>query len=336
MIAPKHLATAIALAIVVAFVGRLRADNNNSVEVYMTTRPADLQDPKQAGKAPSIEVTVVGGPKVPIEKFSLSTTNNGQKVTLKPEKLREYAEGTETIAIALVICGQEIWIGNEDVEQDPNAKYEGVLKNLQAAIDKLQLGAAEPPGSKGLVVSYSTGAEIKVPMGDLKLISGAALGVQKDYQHKVSTDMVSGVTLGLYRAVEGIDGAQGADRRRRWQRYQPGCRAGSARRAEEAGHPAGRTDVRDHLQVRGVDRQLGDHDDDPDRQDRELDRRHSGRAQRHHRAHGRSLLPDGSRLRRKNRPGVSVGQQERDVVLKIDQLETEAVSLTLSPAWAPG
>jgi len=36
-----------------------------------------------------------------------------------------------------------------------------------------------------------------VPMGDLKLITGGALGSQKDYQHKISTDMVQGITMGL-------------------------------------------------------------------------------------------------------------------------------------------
>ena len=72
-----------------------------------------------------------------------------------------------------------------------------MLKNLEAAIDKLQLGSAGPPGSKGVVVSYSQGAEIKVPMGDLKLINGGALGGQKDYYHKIGTDMVQGISMGL-------------------------------------------------------------------------------------------------------------------------------------------
>ena len=97
-------------------------------------------------------------------------------------------EGKETIAIALVINGQEIWIGNDEYETDPNARYEGTLKNLSQAIDRLQLGGAGPPGSKAIVVSYSTGAEIKLPMGDLKAVTGAALGTQRDYRGKIGTD----------------------------------------------------------------------------------------------------------------------------------------------------
>jgi hypothetical protein len=190
-----------ALSIIVMALGLIwtrsaRADGN-SVEVYLQVKAPDTKDPKQADKPPSLLATIIGGPKVPLEKFSISTTNNQQKVMLKAEKLREYTEGTETIAIALVINGQEIWIGNDDYEIDENAKYAGVLKNLSQAIDKLQLGGAGPAGSKGLVVSFSTGAEIKVPMGDLKLITGAALGNQKDYHGKIGTDMVQGITMGL-------------------------------------------------------------------------------------------------------------------------------------------
>jgi len=36
---------------------------------------------------------------------------------------------------------------------------------LAVEIDKLQLGTAGPPGSKGTVISYSTGAEVKVAEG---------------------------------------------------------------------------------------------------------------------------------------------------------------------------
>jgi hypothetical protein len=188
------------IVLFIAFVSSLwapRTAHADNVEVYLQVKPADPADPKQRGKAPQIEATVVGGAKTTVDKFTLSTTNGGQKVTMKADKLREYAEGTETIAIALVINGQEIWIGNEEIEPDPNAQYQGVLKNLEGAIDKLQLGSAGPPGSKGIVISYSTGAEIKVPMGDLKNITGGALGGQKDYRGKIGTDMVQGITMGI-------------------------------------------------------------------------------------------------------------------------------------------
>lgn len=165
-------------------------------ELYLQVKPADPTDPKQKGKAPSIEATVVGQPKVPLDKFSISTTHKGQKITLKAEKIREYTEGTETVAIAFVVNGQQIWIGNDEYAPEGTG-YAGVLKPLQGAMDKLQIANAGPPGSKGMLVSFSNGATIKVPMGDLKNITGAALGGQKDYEGKFNTDMVQGITTGI-------------------------------------------------------------------------------------------------------------------------------------------
>ncbi len=169
----------------------------DELKVHLQVKPADPNDPKQKGNAPQIEATIIGGPNVPLDKFSITEAGTKTPVTLKAVSKREYTEGTDTIAIALVINGQEIWIGNDEVETDEAAKYTGVLKNLTSAIDRLKLGEAGPPGSKGLVISYSTGAEIKVPMSPLKEITGGALGGQKDYRGKLGTDMVQGITLGL-------------------------------------------------------------------------------------------------------------------------------------------
>jgi hypothetical protein len=162
-----------------------------------SVRVPDAKDPKQKGMAPSLEVTVANQPKVTVDKYTLSATNKNVKVTLKAEKLKEYVEGTETMGIALVISGQKVWIGTDDYAADESLKYEGVLKNLEAAIDKLQLGTVFPVGSKGVVISYSTGADVKVAPTDLKSITGAALGNQKDYQTKLGTDLVSGITEGM-------------------------------------------------------------------------------------------------------------------------------------------
>jgi hypothetical protein len=169
----------------------------DELKVYLQVKPADPADPKQKGNAPQVEATIIGGPNVPLDKFSITEAGTKTPVTLKAVSKREYTEGTDTIAIALVINGQEIWIGNDEVETAEEAKYTGVLKNLTSAIDRLKLGEAGPPGSKGVVVSYSTGAEIKVPMSPLKEITGGALGGQKDYRGKLGNDLVQGITLGL-------------------------------------------------------------------------------------------------------------------------------------------
>ena len=184
----------LAVAAMLFAVSPARADE---LKVHLQVKPQDPADAKHKGDAPNIEATVIDGPNVPLDKFTLFEANAKNPVNLKAIAKREYTEGTDTIAIALVLNGQEIWIGNEEVEPDPAAQYQGVLKNLEAAIDRLKLGEAGPPGSKGIIISYSTGADIKVPMSPLKELTGSALGSQKDYRGKIGTDMVQGITLGI-------------------------------------------------------------------------------------------------------------------------------------------
>jgi len=186
LLAVLCFASAFALA-VPAFAdgGGAAGGGGGQVEVFLSVRPADQKDPKQAGHAPEVEATIVGGQKTTRDKFSISTTYQNQKISLEATRIRDYVDGTEPIAIALVINGQEIWIGNDDIETDDNAKYQGVLKNLETAIDKLGLGTLGPPGSKGVVISYSQGTETKFPMADLKQITGGVLGSQKDYRGKI-------------------------------------------------------------------------------------------------------------------------------------------------------
>jgi hypothetical protein len=173
------------------FGARLAEADNSNIDVYGQVRRSDPRDPKQAGRAPRVEVTVIGGAKVPLDKFALSTTHENQKVTVKAERLREYAEGAETLAIALVINVQNTSIDADNCVRDP-----ALLAHIASAIDKVRLGTAAPPGSKGVVVSYSSGAEIRVPMGDLTFITGSALGTNKDYSG-IGNDMVQGIRLGM-------------------------------------------------------------------------------------------------------------------------------------------
>ncbi|MGN6108353.1 MAG: FHA domain-containing protein [Kofleriaceae bacterium] len=169
----------------------------SGVRVYLTAKPADPANPKTKGQAPSIEATIINGSNVPFDKCTITQTGGKAPVTLKAISKREYTEGTDTIAIALVINGQEVWVGNDKVEPDPSAQYKGVLDNLSSAIDQLKLGEAGPPGSKGIIVSYSTGAEVKMPMSPLGSLNGSALGSQKDYRGKIGTDMVQGISMGI-------------------------------------------------------------------------------------------------------------------------------------------
>lgn len=171
-------------------VGRVEA-GNHSVEVYAQVRPPDPSDPKQAGNAPGVDVTVIGGAKVSLEKFTLSTIHQNQKLTVKAERLRQYGEAVEPLSIALVIHIQNTWIDDDTCYE----RHPEVLDYIKSAIDKARLSQA-PPGSQGVVVSYSAGAEVRVPMGDLKFVTGSALGTNKDYRG-FGNDMVQGIRLGI-------------------------------------------------------------------------------------------------------------------------------------------
>jgi hypothetical protein len=110
------------------------------------------------------------------------------------------------LAVALVVNGQETWIGNDDYEpvRDPlhpdrpnPARVSGVLKPLKIALDSMPFAPCAPRGSKGLVVTFGDKAEVVKPLGDLAQLDGAALGDQRAYSRRLGTALVLGVELGL-------------------------------------------------------------------------------------------------------------------------------------------
>ena len=180
-----------------ALPGRVHADASN-IEVRMEVKPPDPSNPKTKDDAPQIEATVIGAPNLPAEKFTLREEGAKQPVELKPTSYRPYTQGTEKLAIGIVMNGWEIWIGNDDIlpEGDPS-RFPGVLKSLEAALDKVSFKDAGPPGSLGTVITYADSATTRIPMGPLDRITGSALGTQKDYFGSQGTELVKGVDLAL-------------------------------------------------------------------------------------------------------------------------------------------
>jgi hypothetical protein len=177
--------------------GRVHADASN-IEVRMEVKPPDRNNPKTKDDAPQIEATVIGAPNLPGDKFTLREDGSKQPVELKPTSKREYAQGTEKLAIAIVMNGWEIWIGNDDVLPDGDpSRFPGVLKSLEAALDKVVFKDAGPPGSLGMVITYADSATVRIPMGPLDRITGSALGTQKDYFGTQGVELVKGVDLAL-------------------------------------------------------------------------------------------------------------------------------------------
>jgi len=180
-----------------AMPGRVHADASN-IAVQMEVKPPDHNNAKTKDDAPQLEVTVIGAPNLPGDKFTLREDGAKQPVEIKPTSKREYTQGTEKLAIAIVMNGWEIWIGNDDVLPDGDpSRFPGVLKSLEAALDKVSFKDAGPPGSLGVVITYADSATIRIPMGPLDRITGSALGTQKDYSGTQGVELVKGVDLAL-------------------------------------------------------------------------------------------------------------------------------------------
>jgi hypothetical protein len=98
------------------------------------------------------------------------------------------------LAVAFVIEGWEMWIGNDvyTPEDDPSREL-GALKPLKEAFGRLRL----PAGSQATVVTYGEKAWARQPMGPIEKVTAASFGDQKDYAGVIDRNLVAGVTLGL-------------------------------------------------------------------------------------------------------------------------------------------
>ena len=81
--------------------------------------------------------------------------------------------------------------------KDDLALEKGVLNALRAGLDKIDYKALAPPGSLGMVITFADRAQIRVPMGPLDKLRGAALGTQKDYADTRGVELVKGIELAL-------------------------------------------------------------------------------------------------------------------------------------------
>lgn len=101
------------------------------------------------------------------------------------------------VAIAFVVNGAEIWMGNEEHETEPAAQYPGALHGLRAALAKDPPASRFGAGSQAVVITYGEGAAVRLPLGPLGQLGPDALGKQIEYRSKLGTALVLGVDLGL-------------------------------------------------------------------------------------------------------------------------------------------
>ncbi|MEO8704420.1 MAG: vWA domain-containing protein [Kofleriaceae bacterium] len=110
------------------------------------------------------------------------------------------AANADAYTLAVVMSGWEVWIGNDKLAElapeDPS-RARGVLLDLAAAFDKLDLAHTAPAGSMAMVVTFADKAAIRLPLSPIASFNGAVLGTQKDYYGTAGTELVRGVTLAL-------------------------------------------------------------------------------------------------------------------------------------------
>ncbi|HEY4176975.1 MAG TPA: FHA domain-containing protein [Kofleriaceae bacterium] len=176
---------------------RAHAEGAQNTEVYLQVKP---QEPgsKTEHDAPMIEATIINGPNPGMDKITLTEPASKPPQIVKAMAVKGFVAGNEPIAIALVINGQETWIGNDDIEpEDSSERYPGILKPLKAALQTVPFSTAGPASSKGMLMTYADRPEIKIPMGPLSAINAEALGTQKDYYRKIGTSMVQAINQAI-------------------------------------------------------------------------------------------------------------------------------------------
>jgi len=207
----RFVTRVIAIGILVAFAqlvggtGTARAEGGGSsgnIEVLYQIKMPDISNAKTKDDPPMIEATVIGAPNTTQDKFVLiDKSAKPTPIEMKASKMVDFKKGQEPLAIAIVMNGWEMWIGNDKevpaIREDDPSRYPGVLIELRSALDKLNFKDAGPQGSVGMVITYADKPVIRVPMGPLSNITGSALGTQQDYFGTTGVELVQGITLAL-------------------------------------------------------------------------------------------------------------------------------------------
>lgn len=83
-------------------------------------------------------------------------------------------------AVAFVFESQEIFVGNEQVEPDPNKQYPGTLRNMKKAFTLAAPANELPAGSLGMLIAYADTPTVRLPMQPIANMTPEALGTQQD------------------------------------------------------------------------------------------------------------------------------------------------------------
>jgi hypothetical protein len=179
---------------------------------------------------PNIKVKVIGEPAPKAEekdKFRLELDPGDNKKKYKgvaPISVTPFHKSSDSLAIVVLVEGHQYYFGNDKYVQapppaDPNAPpdpnavrvliksskgvYDVIVNALDTPAGKADetpttiSAAGNPSGSKGALIVYSVGADVRYPMGPLAGLSGASLGAQELQKGKTSRDLSEGLRESL-------------------------------------------------------------------------------------------------------------------------------------------
>jgi hypothetical protein len=178
---------------------------------------------------PNIKIRVIGetAPKDEDKsKYKLQLDPADNKKRLKgvpPMSVTPFHKSGDSLAIVVLVEGHQYYFGNDKYVQapppvdpnDPNPPqvrviikhskgvYDVIVNALDTPAGKADeipttiSAAGNPSGSKGALIVYSVGADVRYPMGNLNGISGATLGAQELQKGKTSRELAEGLRESL-------------------------------------------------------------------------------------------------------------------------------------------
>jgi hypothetical protein len=115
----------------------------------------------------------------------------------KPAKRRD-----EHLAVVVVFNDAETAVGNDTIHDCTNLDDPPTCDSTRGYFPVLpeafaDLAGRAPRDSELALVTYSTGAQVRMPFIPFRDVRAADFGTQRDYSNKVGSDLVYGVRLGL-------------------------------------------------------------------------------------------------------------------------------------------
>ena len=172
---------------------------------------------KEKNPPPSVKVKVVGevAPKQEeLANYKLTQTDAKPKLGgVKPTRVIPFHKGADSLAIVVLVEGHEYYFGNDKYKEPPKPNPDGsievvaitggVYETIKLALDApggdspdeipTTISRAGPPGSKGALLVYGTGVDVRQPMGNLADLTGDKLGEQERQKNNVTRDLMAGL-----------------------------------------------------------------------------------------------------------------------------------------------